>query len=65
MDLFDEEYNEVRKTYPEFSAGFIFMGLKALPAEINFNMLDKVCSYEWPNTIGIDFVQQEDPYGSI
>ena len=28
-------------------------------------MLDKACSYEWKNMIGIDFVQEEDPHGSM
>lgn len=26
-------------------------------------MLTNVLQYRWPRTIGIDFVQQEDPYG--
>jgi len=28
MQAFDEEFNEVKKEYPNFSAGFVFFGLK-------------------------------------
>jgi len=65
MQAFDEVYFEVVKEHPHFSAAFIFFGLKALTEEKNFEMLDKACSYEWPRMVGIDFVQQEDPYGSM
>lgn len=28
MQAFDEEFNQVKKEYPNFSAGFVFFGLK-------------------------------------
>mgnify|MGYP003418271703 FL=1 len=65
MQAFDEVYLEVIKENPCFSSAFIFFGLKALSEEVNFQMLDKACSYEWERMVGIDFVQQEDPYGSM
>ena len=65
MQSFDEVYFEVQKEHPYFTSGFIFFGLKMDTEEVNFQRLDKACSYEWPRMIGIDFVQQEDPFGSM
>ncbi len=53
------------KDQPHFSAAFIFFGLKVLSEEDNFKLLDKACSYGWSKHVGIDFVQQEDPFGSM
>lgn len=65
MKAFDQMYDEVQKLHPNFTSAFIFFGLKFDSEEGNFNRLDKACSYEWKRMIGIDFVQQEDPYGSM
>ncbi len=55
----------MRKIHPNFTSAFIFFGLKVDSEEVNFQRLDKACSYEWERMVGIDFVQQEDPYGSM
>lgn len=47
MTAFDEVYFEVRQKHPNFSAAFIFFGLKFWSEEENFKVLDKACSYEW------------------
>ena len=65
MKAFYEMYFSVQKIHPNFTSGFIFFGLKVDSEEVNFQRLDKACSYEWERMIGIDFVQQEDPYGSM
>ena len=58
MKAFDEMLFEVQKEHPYFSSGVVFFGLKMDSEETNFERLDKACSYEWPRTLGIDFVQQ-------
>ena len=61
---FDEVYNEVAKDHPKFTVGFIFFGLKAFSPEQNEEIFTKVCELNWDKTIGLDFVQQEDMFGS-
>lgn len=63
MDLVDEAVAQVQQEHPALTVDFVFFGLKALPPEVNEEMLTNVLQYRWPRTIGIDFVQQEDPYG--
>lgn len=65
MDAFDEVYEEVRKDHPEFTAGFVFFGLKVFSPEQNEALFTKVCELNWDKTIGLDFVQQEDMFGSL
>ena len=65
MEAFDEVYEEVRKEHPEFTAGFIFFGLKVFSAEQNEQLFTKICNLNWDKTIGLDFVQQEDLFGSM
>ena len=61
---FDEVYNEVVKDHPKFTVGFIFFGLKVFTPQQNEEMFTKVCELNWDKTIGLDFVQQEDMFGS-
>lgn len=65
MKAFDEVYEEIRKTHPRFTAGFVFFGLKVLSAELNEGIFEKICQLNWDKTIGLDFVQQEDLFGSL
>jgi len=65
MDAFDEVYNEVKKEHPHFTVGFIFFGLKFFSPQLNEEILTKVCELNWDKTIGYDFVQQEDQFGSL
>jgi hypothetical protein len=58
MEAFDEVYNEVKKDHPNFSAGFIFFGLKAFTEEQNEALFTKICELNWDKTLGLDFVQQ-------
>ena len=62
---FDEAFERVKKDHPTLTVGFIFFGLKALSDEENETILRKICQVNWNKTIGLDFVQEEDPYGSI
>lgn len=34
-------------------------------AEDNEALFDKICQLNWDKTIGLDFVQQEDAFGSL
>lgn len=43
MDAFDEVYEEVRKEHPNFTAGFVFFGLKFFSAAQNEELFTKVC----------------------
>lgn len=63
MDVFDEAFEIVKAEFPSLSAGFIFFGLKVLSPIENEKILTTVLEQKWPKTIGIDFVQQEDPFG--
>ena len=55
----------MKADHPTFTVGFIFFGLKVLPDEVNEAILRKICQINWKKTVGLDFVQEEDPYGSI
>ncbi len=65
MQVIDEVYEEVRKEYPDFSVGFIFFGFKCFNAGKNEEIFTKICELNWDKTIGFDFVQEEDLYGSL
>ena len=65
MEVFDEAYEEVKKDYPFLTVGFIFFGLKMFEPEVNEKHLTMVLEQQWDKTVGIDFVQQEDPWGCI
>ena len=56
--------DEINKDYPEFTTGFIAFGLKVFTPEQNEEILTKVCSLNWNRLLGIDFVQEEDLFGS-
>ena len=64
MELTDEAYEAVKKDHPELTIGYVFFGLKFIPPEENEKLLTPVFEIPWDKTIGIDFVQQEDPNGS-
>jgi hypothetical protein len=64
-EIFDEAYAEIERENPEFSVGFIFYLMKSHPDhEIEAN-LAKICELNWARTMGVDFVQEEDRYGSL
>lgn len=65
MQAFDEVYNELKKEYPNFTVGFIFFGLKMLSEAENEALFTRICQLNWDKTIGLDFVQQEDLFGSL
>jgi len=65
MQAFDEVYNELKKEYPNFTVGFIFFGLKMLSEAENEALFTRICELNWDKTIGLDFVQQEDLFGSL
>ena len=65
MEVFDQAYEEVKNDYPFLTVGFIFFGLKMFEPELNEKILTTALEQEWSKTIGIDFVQQEDPWGCI
>ena len=65
MEAFDEVYAEVKKQYPDFTVGFIFFGLKVFSAEQNEALFTTICDLNWDKTIGLDFVQEEDLFGSL
>lgn len=51
--------------YPDFTAGFVFFGLKVFTEKQNEELFDKICKLNWDKTIGLDFVQEEDLFGSL
>ena len=65
MEVVDEVYDEIHKEYPFFTVGFIFCGFKSMTDEENENMLEEVCKLNWSKTIGFDFTQEEDKYGTL
>lgn len=62
---FEKVYDKLKLEHPTLTVGFIFFGLKCLSDEENEAILRKVCNLNWKLTVGIDFVQAEDPYGSL
>ena len=58
-------YSEVVKEHPNFTVGVVFFGLKVFSPEMNEALFTKVCELNWDKTIGLDFVQQEDAFGSL
>ena len=65
MEVADEAIEIVRQEHPQLSVDFIFFGLKEFAPEENERILTTVLEQRWPRTIGIDFVQEEDPYGDL
>ena len=64
-DTFDRAYDRVRQEFPNLTVGFIFLGLKSLSLEQNEAILRRVAELRWKLTVGIDFIQSEDYYGSL
>lgn len=64
-EAFDEVYDEVTKEHPGFTVGFVFFGLKVFSPEANEALFEKICQLKWDKTIGLDFVQQQDLFGSL
>ena len=64
-DAFDRAYDRVKQDFPNLTVGFIFLGLKSLSLQQNEAILRKVAELRWKLTVGIDFIQSEDYYGSL
>lgn len=63
--FFDEAAKNIEQKYPHFTVGFIFCIRKSLTEEKIMEKISRVCELNWERTIGIDFIQEEDLYGSI
>lgn len=45
--------------------GIIYNGLKLFPKETNESIFVEALKLKWKRGIGVDFVNEEDPWGSL